>query len=120
MPYIDLERRQKLDNSINQMILSLKELLGAEDNLFNKEKISNEEFVQLLGDLNYCFSRVLSGLMTNVSYSKIAMITGVLENIKQEYYRRVAVPYEDKKIDQNGDIKEYLKNPPNECRHRWR
>jgi hypothetical protein len=35
------------------------------------------------------------------------MITGVLENIKQEYYRRVAEPYEDKKIIENGDIKEY-------------
>jgi hypothetical protein len=27
--------------------------------------------------------------------------------IKQEYYRRVAEPYEDKKIIENGDIKEY-------------
>jgi hypothetical protein len=35
------------------------------------------------------------------------MITGVLENIKQEFYRRVAENYENKKIIQNGDIKEY-------------
>ena len=43
------------------------------------------------------------------SYTKIAMITGVLENIKQEFYRRIAEPYENQKIVQNGDIKEYRK-----------
>jgi hypothetical protein len=45
--------------------------------------------------------------MGTVSYKKIAVITGVLENIKQEYYRRIAVPYEDEKIVENGDIKGY-------------
>jgi hypothetical protein len=45
--------------------------------------------------------------MGDVSYSKVAMITGVLENIKQEFYRRIASFYEDKKILENGDIREY-------------
>jgi hypothetical protein len=35
------------------------------------------------------------------------MITGVLENIKQEFYRRIGVSLEDKKIIENGDIPEY-------------
>jgi hypothetical protein len=35
------------------------------------------------------------------------MVTGVLENIKQEFYRRIASQYEDKKILENGDIIEY-------------
>ena len=47
--------------------------------------------------------------MGDPSYSKIAMITGVLENVKQEYYRRIAVPYEENKKAQNGDIREYKK-----------
>ena len=47
--------------------------------------------------------------MGQPSYSKIAMITGVVENIKQEFYRRVAEPYENIKIRSNGDIKEYSK-----------
>lgn len=97
MPYIDRNRRKELDESIDNLISALS----------NKEKLDNEEFVQILGDLNYCFSRILSNLMSDASYSKIAMITGVLENIKQEYYRRIAEPYEDQKINQNGDIKEY-------------
>jgi hypothetical protein len=47
--------------------------------------------------------------MGDVSYGKIAMATGVLENIKQELYRRIAVKYEDSKILANGDIPEYKK-----------
>jgi hypothetical protein len=69
--------------------------------------LDNNEFGSILGDINYVFSRVLGGLMRDPSYNKIAMITGVLENIKQEFYRRIASPYEDKKIVENGDIKEY-------------
>ena len=45
--------------------------------------------------------------MGKTSYTKIAVATGVLENIKQEFYRRIASSYEDKKIIENGDIKEY-------------
>jgi hypothetical protein len=45
--------------------------------------------------------------MKNISYKNIAMATGVLENIKQELYRRIAAPYEDRKVLENGDIKEY-------------
>jgi hypothetical protein len=45
-----------------------------------------------------------------INYNKIAMITGVLENVKQEFYRRAASQYEDKKILTNGDIKVYKKN----------
>ena len=32
----------------------------------------------------------------------------MLENVKQEFYRRVASSYEDQKIIENGDVKEYL------------
>jgi hypothetical protein len=39
-----------------------------------------------------------------LSYKSINDVIGVLECVKQEFYRRIAVPYEDKKIEQNGDI----------------
>jgi len=97
MPYIKEDRRQYLDECINDMTKCLK----------LRDNMTNTEFAGILGDINYAFSRILGGLMDESSYPKIAMITGVLENIKQEYYRRVASPYEDKKIVQNGDIKEY-------------
>lgn len=97
MPYIKEEQRQFLDNCIESMI----------ECLTHGNNISNDEFLQIAGEINYTFSRILAGSMGGVSYSKICIITGVLENIKQEFYRRMAEPYEDKKIRENGDIKEY-------------
>jgi len=99
MPYINENARLELDNCIDNMV----------ECLTHGNNLSNEEFTVLLGEINYTFSRVLAGTMGKVSYSKIAMITGVLENIKQEFYRRVAEPYENKKIIENGDIREYKK-----------
>jgi hypothetical protein len=96
MPYIKENRREKLDKCIKAMT----------DCLCNMRQ-NTDSVEEILGDLNYVISRILAQLMGRVSYNKIAMITGVLENIKQEFYRRVAQPYEDKKILENGDIKEY-------------
>ena len=99
MPYIDEKSRSGLDSCIDSMI----------DCLTDKQELNNEEFLAILGNINYVFSRVIVGAMGKISYSKIAMVTGVLENIKQEFYRRVASSYEDQKILANGDIKEYKK-----------
>jgi len=99
MPYIDEEERLELDTQIDNIILAIRD---------NKTNLNNpHDFSNYLGRINYCFSRIIYGVMRDVSYRNIAMVTGVLENIKQEYYRRVAEPYEDIKIRQNGDIKEY-------------
>ena len=97
MPYINESARLELDDCIDNMV----------ECLTHGNDITNEEFTVLLGEINYSFSRILTKSMGQTSYSKIAMITGVLENIKQEFYRRIAEPYEDKKIIENGDIKEY-------------
>lgn len=99
MPYIDEVERAELDSQIDNMILAIRD---------NKTNLNNpHDFSNYLGRINYCFSRIIYGVMRDVSYRNIAMVTGVLENIKQEYYRRVAEPYEDIKIRQNGDLKEY-------------
>jgi hypothetical protein len=101
MPYINEEERQELDGCIYQMVRCISD---------TRVHLNNpQDFSNFLGRINYCFSRVIMGVMKNISYKNIAMITGVLENIKQELYRRVAAPYEDKKIVENGDIKEYRK-----------
>ena len=99
MPYIKEEERRELDLAIEYMIKAIKD---------NKTVLSNPyDFANFLGRINYSFSRVINGVMGTISYNKIAMVTGVLENIKQEFYRRIAANYEDKKILENGDIKEY-------------
>ena len=95
MPYIIEEERQELDPSIDKMA----------DAILNTHNPHN--FASFLGRINYCFSRVLRKVMGDVTYAKVAMATGVLENVKQEFYERVARPYESGKIAENGDIPEY-------------
>lgn len=100
MPYIKEEYRHKLDPCIDAMV----------DCILEASSIDNQEDISdTLGNINYCFSRVVTKIMGKPNYNKIAMITGVLENIKQEFYRRIASSYEDTKIHQNGDVKEYKK-----------
>lgn len=108
MPYIDESNRDKLDSCINELILCLRATV-LEKPFSDKDGLSNEDLLKMTGNINYTFSRVCASLMGDTTYPKIAVLTGVLENIKQEFYRRVASTYEDKKISQNGDIKEYKK-----------
>ena len=101
MPYINEEERSELDSAIEQLADAI------DDNRTNLD--NPHDFSNYLGRINYCFTRILMLLLKEVSYKKIAMATGVLENIKQELYRRVAENYEDKKIAQHGDVREYKK-----------
>ena len=58
------------------------------------------------GDLNY----MITGLITEylgrkeLNYQKINECIGVLECAKLELYRRIAAPYEDQKLQENGDV----------------
>lgn len=99
MPYINEDERKELDEAIYHMVESIR---NSKCSLYNPH-----EFANYLGRINYCFSRVIMGVMKTISYKNIAMATGVLENIKQEFYRRLAAPYEDKKMLENGDIREF-------------
>ena len=60
------------------------------------------------GDLNFIVSTILNDLLTayGTSYSMLNDMVGVLECAKLELYRRMAAPYEDEKIDANGDVYE--------------
>lgn len=100
MPYINENERKILDKSVDDLASTI-------ISLTNLPELDNTNLMVVLGDLNYCMSRLIGQVMGSTSYSKIAMITGVLENVKQEFYRRVAVPYEEEKIVMHGDIKEY-------------
>ena len=98
MPYIKKERRPKLDIKIGALITQL-------------INIGNGTVVD--GDLNYAISRICWAVChmkhatrgSGVSYSQINKVIGALECAKLELYRRIAAPYEDEKIDENGDIK---------------
>lgn len=58
------------------------------------------------GELNYEITlKLLKHLSVNgLSYQTINDIVGALEGAKQEFYRRIAVPYEESKRRENGDV----------------
>lgn len=58
------------------------------------------------GELNYLITSLVHRWLKGrgVSYVSLNAAIGILECAKQELYRRVAAPYEDKKIKENGDI----------------
>lgn len=57
-----------------------------------------------VGELNYIITKLLHSQLKPMSYTKLNNLTGVLECVKLELYRRKAAPYEDLKIQENGDV----------------
>lgn len=57
------------------------------------------------GELNFLFTSIINQFhATNPKrYETMNTVIGALEACKQEYYRRLCAPYEDVKIEQNGD-----------------
>jgi len=87
MPYIKQEERKKFDNLINEIVKKLKE--------------SDEKDID--GNLDYIVTKILKAIY-QPKYFNYNRAIGVLECIKQEFYRRNIAPYEDKKIKENGDV----------------
>ncbi len=58
------------------------------------------------GELNYCIYKLSTLLISRIgeSYDKLSMCSSAMEHAKLEWYRRKLAPYEDKKIEENGDI----------------
>ena len=58
------------------------------------------------GELNFVITDAIQGYLTQVglSYQTINDVLGALDGAAKEFYRRVAAPYEDKKIAENGDV----------------
>jgi hypothetical protein len=58
------------------------------------------------GELNYVITKLCLEFLNKKkkNYAVLNSIIGVLECAKQEFYRRIVSPYEDKKIQENGDI----------------
>jgi hypothetical protein len=99
MPYVKQEVRSKLDEEIEALATIL-------------SRLSNDDPNSTAGVLNYTFTRLIMQVLENtggIRYHKIASITGMLKNVSDEFYRRVAAKYEDDQILMNGDIPEYAK-----------
>ena len=90
MPYIAQDKRLMLEHALATLAAS----------------VIIEEPKNQAGVLNYCISALLNEVLkTNgISYRNINELIGVLECAKLELYRRIATPYEDEKIQSNGDV----------------
>jgi hypothetical protein len=87
LPYIKSENRAKYERILHELIDILKSLPVEEVD----------------GELNYIVTKLLKEIYP-LRYFHINKAVGVLECIKLEFYRRVAAPYEDKKIKESGDV----------------
>ncbi len=86
MPYIEKERRESIVEQIFSFVLP-------------KE-------IKTPGELNYAITVLCNEYLKKkgISYTNMNEVIGVLDCAKLEFYRRMTAPYEDKKIDENGDV----------------
>lgn len=90
MPYIKNEDRLKFEKQIDDLVDTL--MVGP-------------HMTAKVGDVNFVISTIIWKLFTyDTSYTNGNNLMGVLECVKQEFYRRQLAPYEDEKIKENGDI----------------
>jgi len=87
LPYIKPEDRVKYDGV-------LEELTGI---------LKAQPVERIDGELNYVITKILKEAYP-LRYFNLNRAVGVLECCKLEFYRRVAAPYEDTKIEESGDV----------------
>jgi len=88
MPYIKPERREAI-------------LAGAKP--------------QDAGELNFAISILVDNYLKDkgdIRYARINEVVGAMDCAKLELYRRIAAPYEDLKIEENGDVYRSNKKSP--------
>lgn len=58
------------------------------------------------GDLNYALTVILHGYIKKkgLKYANLNEVIGMLECCKMELYRKIAGPYEEQKITENGRV----------------
>ena len=61
---------------------------------------------QTAGELNYCITTLIRVYMQDKvkNYALFNSVVGALESCKLEFYRRIVAPYENTKIEENGDV----------------
>lgn len=95
MPYITPRQRNEIDECLN------------ERGCINSIDITSiGDIAQDPGKLNYIISNIIKSYMENkgISYSTYNEVIGVLECAKLELYRHHIGPYEQSKIEENGDL----------------
>jgi hypothetical protein len=97
MPYISLNHRQALDPLIDKLALQIVH-----------EAQVLEYDAAFAGLLNYTCTRLALKKVRHrfgaMRYWIIAILTGTFKNISDEFYRRIAVAYENRQMEKSGDV----------------
>lgn len=83
MPYITKEQRAELDLPLAKVAWS----------------------ITTLGELNYAMTVLAREFVSGGGhYEELNAVHGTFHSAAAEFYRRVVAPYEDAKIEENGDV----------------
>lgn len=84
MPYIPKRQRNKLEPIIRPLMEKAADLTK--------------------GEINYIITRLIARKYHLSGYAEISEGASVLQDVRDEWVRRVIAPYEDKKCKENGDV----------------
>ena len=100
MPYISPDHRQKLDPLIDRLAVQI---------VHDAQAMGYDG--AFAGLLNYTCTRLALKVVRQrfgaIRYWIIAILTGTFKNIADEFYRRIAEPYENRQIEKSGDVDLY-------------
>jgi hypothetical protein len=100
MPYIAVKHREALDPLIDKLAWQIVQ-----------EAQALQYDGAFAGLLNYVCTRlalkVVRHQFGSMRYWLIAILTGTFKNIADEFYRRIAIPYENRQIKKSGDVDLY-------------
>ena len=75
--------------------------------LDDRKRLERGDRPRTAGELNYMVTRLIDNYLIDkggLRYSHLNEAIGVLECAKLELYRRLAAPYEDRKLSETGDV----------------
>lgn len=97
MPYIKQEERELLKDILD---VASERIQSVSTNLADPSDMKARP-----GVMNYTISTLIKKVYgDNMKYADYNEVIGMLECAKLEFYRRPTSEYEDKKIEENGDI----------------
>ena len=88
MPYIKEEDKGKYNTYIRSI----------------SRQINRLGYLERLGDMNYVITEFLLESLPFDRYFNFIIAKVLLEDVKHEFERRLQDPYEDRKIEENGDV----------------
>ncbi len=90
MPYIARKDRAQYQHAINELA-----------------KLVPPDRMARPGHMNYIISLLIQRVYgESMRYADHNEVVGLLNCVQQEFYRRFTAPYEDEKIEQEGDLTE--------------